>query len=415
MLEEESKKLKVTKTSVFAAPVGFTALAIFCAFLPAFLNAQQSPALPPRPAPTPNDTLKSVEIQPDLHVIFRIWAPKATEVKLQCEGPEATPGFTQEQWETKNRGYLMQKGDDGIWQTTIGPIEPGIYRYNFSVDGVRTIDPRNAETSQGLVQVHNLYEIPGGFSEYLSNVSHGATATVYYFSKVTGGMRRMHIYTPPGYETGTAPLPVLYLLHGATDSDDAWPTVGHAGAILDNLIAQGKAVPMIIVMPAGHTSKEFHFSPGGPRMGHDAFNEDLVSVIVPYVDGHYRTLGDRNHRAIVGLSMGGAQTLAVSLNHSADFAWVGVFSSGFFPSMMKDAEQTDLANYRASGKPFRLFWVGIGKSDFLLQTSRATVALLNKYGVKTEMHETEGFHSWNVWRDHLNMLAPLLFNDSRTQ
>lgn len=403
----------MTSLEELAYMKSFAALVMFWALSVVSLHAQNAPALPARPAPAPNDTLKSVEIQSDHHVTFRLWAPKAAEVKLQCEGPEATPGFTQEQWETKNRGYLMQKQDDGIWQITIGPIEPGIYRYNFLVDGVRTIDPRNADTSQGLVQVHNLYEIPGEFSEYLPDIPHGAVATVYYPSKVTGGMRRMHIYTPPGYETGTARLPVLYLLHGATDSDDAWPTVGRAGAILDHLIAQRKAVPMIIVMPAGHTTKEFRFNPGGPRMGHDAFNEDFVSVIVPYVDAHYRTVTDRDHRAIAGLSMGGAQTLAVSLNHSADFGWVGVFSSGFFPNMMKDAEDADLANYRASGKPFRLFWVGVGNSDFLLQTSRATVTLLNKYGIQTEMHETEGFHSWNVWREYLNMFAPQLFSDSR--
>ena len=143
---------------------------------------------------------------------------------------------------------------------------------------------------------------------------------------------------------------------------------------------------MIIVMPAGHTTTEFRIVLG-TRMGHDAFNEDLVSVIVPYVDSYYRTLTDRDHRAIAGLSMGGAQTLAVSLDDSADFAWVGVFSSGWFPNMMKDEEDTDLAKYHASGKPFRLFWVGIGQNDFFLQSSHATVALLNKYGIKTDLLE----------------------------
>jgi enterochelin esterase-like enzyme len=145
------------------------------------------------------------------------------------------------------------------------------------------------------------------------------------------------------------------------------------------------------------------------QRGHDAFNEDLVSVIVPYVDSHYRTLTDRDHRAIAGLSMGGAQTLAVSLDDSADFAWVGVFSSGWFPNMMKDEEDTDLAKYHASGKPFRLFWVGIGQNDFFLQSSHATVALLNKYGIKTEVDESQGFHSWNVWKDYLNLFAPRFF------
>lgn len=340
---------------------------------------------------------------------FRIWAPKASEVKLQCEGPEATPGFTQEQWDAKNRGYELQKGENGVWEIVIGPIQPGIYRYNFVVDGVRTNDPLNPRISLGLVQIHNLYEVPGAtFSEYSPEIPHGAISIVHYFSKVTNTMRRMHVYTPPGYESGATKLAVLYLLHGATDSDDAWPTVGRAGAILDHLIAAQKATPMIVVMPAGHTTTEFRMGPGG-RIGRDNFNDDLVSVIMPFVDGHYRTLADRDHRAIAGLSMGGAQTLAISLNHAADFGWVGVFSSGFFPSMMQDAEKTDLASYRASRQQFHLFWLGVGKSDFLLQTSHATEALLNRYGIKTEMHETEGFHSWNVWRDYLNMFAPLLF------
>lgn len=394
----------------------FLALGILCVLPSVFgqLAPAQPAAQPSRPvfqmpAPTPNDTLKSVELQPDRHVRFRIWAPNATTIKLQAEGPESTPGITPEEMSKYMSGVSLVKGEQGVWETTIGPIAPGIYRYTFVVDGVSTTDPRNPLTSQSLIHSWSLYEVPGAdFMEYKPGVPHGAIATVYYDSTATGGQRRMHIYTPPGYEAGTVRLPVLYLLHGATDSDDSWGTIGRAGAILDNLIAEGKAVPMIIVMPAGHISTEFHFSPGF-RMGHDAFNDDLTKVVVPYLDAHYRTAADRDHRAIAGLSMGGGQTLTIALTDSADFAYVGVFSSGWFPNMLQDEENTDLAQYRSSGKPFRLFWVDAGKYDIALSNSHATVALLNKAGIKVDDHESGGFHAWNNWRDYLHLFAQLLF------
>lgn len=292
--------------------------------------AQQAPPIQ-MPAVTPNDTLRSVEVQPDRHVRFRIWAPAATKVTLHAEGPEATPSWTPDDLAKSMGGVPMQKGDEGVWEATIGPIEPGAYRYSFDVDGVNTIDPRNPLTSETLRQSRSLYEVAGApWMEYRPDVPHGAVSAVYYNSSATGGVRRMHIYTPPGYEAGTARLPVLYLLHGGGDSDDSWWTVGRAGAILDNLIAEGKALPMIVVMPAGHVSRDFRLTPG-MRMGHDAFNQDLTSVVLPYVDAHYRTVADRDHRALAGLSMGGLQTLNISLSNSADFAWIGAFSTGWFP------------------------------------------------------------------------------------
>jgi enterochelin esterase-like enzyme len=382
--------------------------------LPAQQATQQSAPEPRRsavqlPVPNPNDSLKSVEVQPDRHVRFRIWAPSASEVKLHAEGPEATPNITPEETSKYRDGVPMVKGEQGIWETAIGPIEPGVYRYTFTVDGVSTTDPRNPLTSQSLTHASSLYEVPGAdFMEYRPGVPHGAISCVYYDSSVIGGQRRMHIYTPPGYETGTARLPVLYLLHGGGDSDDSWSTVGRAGAILDNLIAAGKAVPMIIVMPAGHISTDFRLTPGF-RMGHDAFNEDVVKVVVPYVDAHYRTVADRDHRAVAGLSMGGVQTLTIALTDAADFAYVGVFSSGWFPNSIKEEEDTTVAQYRASGKPFRLFWVDAGKYDIALQNSHSTVAILKKAGIEVEEHESGGFHAWNNWRDYLNQFSTLIF------
>ncbi|MFZ1015436.1 MAG: alpha/beta hydrolase-fold protein [Terracidiphilus sp.] len=231
--------------------------------------AQQVPNRPAMqmPAPTPNDTLKSVEVMSDRHVRFRLWAPSATDVRLHAEGPEATPGITPQEANKYQDGVAMVKGDQGIWEAVIGPIEPGTYRYTFSVDGVSTTDPRNPLTSQSLTHSSSMYEVPGAeFMEYKAGVPHGAISAVSYDSSATGSQRRMHVYTPPGYESGTARLPVLYLLHGGGDSDDSWGTVGRAGAILDNLIAAGKAAPMMIVMPAGHISTDFRLTPG-VRMG----------------------------------------------------------------------------------------------------------------------------------------------------
>jgi enterochelin esterase family protein len=390
----------------------FTVLALlFCA---PFISAQQPAAQPSHPvfqmpAPTPNDTLKSVEVQADHHVRFRIWAPNANQVKIQAEGPESTPDATPEQVYGAMGGVPLVKGEQGIWEVAIGPIQPGIYRYNFIVDGVTTTDPRNPLVSQSLTSDKSIYEVPGAaFMEMKPEVPHGAVASVYYNSTATGGPRRMHVYTPPGYEAGTARLPVFYLLHGGGDTDDSWSTVGRANAILDNLIAAGKAVPMIVVMPAGHISTDFHLTPG-LRMGHDAFNDDLEKVVVPYIDAHYRTIADRDHRAIAGLSMGGMQTLTTALTDSADFSYIGVFSSGWFPNNLADEENTTLAKYRASGKPFHLFWVNAGKYDIALQNSHATVAALQKAGITVEDHESGGFHAWNNWRDYLNTFAQLLF------
>jgi enterochelin esterase-like enzyme len=406
------------KISTRVPGISFAVLLMFCLLHSTSLSAQQPSAPPSRPAfqmppPTPNDTLKSVEVQADRHVRFRIWAPNATEVKLQAEGPEATPDITPAEAYKNMGGVPLVKGDQGIWETTIGPIAPGVYRYNFVVDGVNVTDPRNPLISESLNQSRGLYEVPGAaFSEYAADVPHGAISVVYYNSKATGGLRRMHVYTPPGYEAGTSRVPVLYLLHGGGDSDNSWSTIGRAGAILDNLIAAHKAVPMIVVMPAGHISRDFRLTPG-VRMGHDAFNDDLVSVIVPYVDSHYRSIANRDNRALAGLSMGGLQTLTVSLTDSMDFAWVGVFSSGWFPNMLKETEDTDLAQYRSSGKPFSLYWVGVGKYDIALDNCRASVSLLNKAGIKTEVYESGGFHAWNNWRDYLNLFAPMLFGQSK--
>lgn len=383
--------------------------------LGAFGFVEQQPAAPPPsfvpPTPMPNDTLKSPEVDASGRVTFRLYAPQAREVKLQAEGAEATPGITAEEAMKSAAGRAMTQGANGVWSVEVGPIQPGVYRYTFVVDGVQTTDPRNPTASESLNAVKSMYEVPGAaFLEYKSDVAHGAIASVEYASKATGGLRRMHIYTPPGYEGNHATrYPVLYLLHGGGDTDDSWPTVGRAGAILDNLIAAGQAVAMIVAMQAGHVARDFQLRTGMNAMGHDKFNEDMTGSVIPYVDEHYRTMGDREHRAIAGLSMGGLQTLTLSLTNSELFSYVGVFSSGWFPQMREQVEKTDLAGYRRAGKPYKFYWVGVGKLDIANANSKAMVELLGKYGITPVTHESEGFHAWNNWRDYLYIFTPRLF------
>lgn len=274
------------------------------------------------PQPPP---VASPQVMPDRHIAFRIYAPQAQAIRLAAGD---IPGVGQT--------TSLTKGEGGVWEVTIGPIDPGAYRYNFNVDGVATIDPVNHATSESNTNVWSLVVVPGSEVTDTRGVPHGAVAEVLYHSTALGAFRRMHVYTPPGYENGTAKYPVFYLLHGAGDSDDAWTTVGRAGIILDNLIAAGKAKPMVVVMPAGHTRRGP--APGGAvgRNATQEFVEDFNGDVVPYVEKHYRVLTDRAHTAIAGLSMGGSQTLNIAIPHLDKYAYVGVFSSGLiggFPAL----------------------------------------------------------------------------------
>jgi len=373
---------------------------VLCAGLTSALGQQR----------TPNDNLRSPEVNAQGRVTFRLYAPHAQQVRLQAEGRDATPGITPDQLKSESEHSDMSKAADGVWSIQIGPIQPGVYRYTFLVDGVQTTDPRNPLSSESLTFVRSMYEVPGAsFLEYRADVPHGAIASVWYQSAAVGRLRRMHVYTPPGYEHENRNCPVLYLLHGGGDTDDSWPTVGRAGAILDNLIAEHRAVPMIVVMPAGHISRDFQLRTGQNTMGHDKFNEDLTGSVISYIDKNYRTLSDRDHRALAGLSMGGLQTLDISLSRSDLFAYVGVFSSGWFPEMREHEEGTDLAQYKASGQPFKLYWVGVGKYDIANANSAATVSLLNKFGVTPTTKETGGYHAWTNWRDYLHEFASGIF------
>jgi len=338
----------------------------------------------------------SPEVSGDRKVTFRILAPKAETVTWSGGDIQG------------KRERNLKKGDDGVWSITLDPVEPGAYRYNFSVDGVSVIDPRSPAVSESNNNVWSVVVVPGSELMDERDVPHGAVAAVHYHSSVLGRARRMHVYTPPGYETNDTKYPVFYLLHGASDSDDSWTSVGRANFILDNLIAAGKAKPMIVVMPAGHTSAA-GFGGGRPGSANE-FEDEFMKDIRPYIEKNYRALADRQNRAIAGLSMGGAQTLNLALGHVADFGYVGVFSSGIFQRNLDDWESKHQAELDDKAKDgLKLFWLKTGKDDFLLQSTHNTVELLKKHGFQPVFDESAGGHTWLNWRQYLIEFAPQLF------
>ncbi len=290
------------------------------------------------------------------------------------------------------------------------------------------MDPRNPSVSESNNNAWSLVYVPGSAFMETGKVPHGAVASVYYFSTVLGRHRRMHVYTPPGYESGSSKYPVFYLLHGAMDCDDSWSSVGRAGFVLDNLIAAKKAKPMIVVMPAGHTSSSFSMG-GGRGVGSmvDEFSQEFVKDIMPYIESNYRVHTDRRNRAMAGLSMGGMQTLNVTMSDLGKFAYIGVFSSGLFgagpskpapgaaasaaPPQGPDWEQQHLAMLDNADlkKGLKLLWFATGVDDFVLNTTKASVEMLKKHGFSPIYKETAGGHTWINWRNYLNEFAPQLF------
>jgi enterochelin esterase family protein len=347
----------------------------------------------------------SPEVQADRHVTFRLSAPKAEVVRLLSGDIPGGGG-----------PRPLTKDEKGTWELKLGPVAPGTYRYTLNVDGVPVVDPRNTAVSESNGTVWSVIHVPGeGYGDE-ANVPHGAVARVYYQSAALGRDRRMHVYTPPGYEAGTEKYPVLYLLHGASDCDNSWTSVGRANFILDNLIAAGKAKPMIVVMPAGHTGPFSFGAPpsskgGRPNIGAFGFEEDFVRDILPYIEKHYRVLADREHRAIAGLSMGGAQTLNIGVPHLKMFSALGVFSSGLFLGKATDweKEHAGILDDAAARKGLKLLWFATGTKDFLMPRTRETVELFRHHGFSPVFWETEGGHTWVNWRAYLNEFAPQLF------
>jgi enterochelin esterase family protein len=348
-------------------------------------------ALGQRP-PRQVDTLVSPEVHADRRVTFRLRAPEAHNVTVRGEWMKAPE--------------KLAKDESGVWSITLGPVEPDVYSYSFTVDGVQTVDPRNPQVKLGVRSSNtSVLEVKGEkpLAWDVQNVPHGAVEFRWYASKAVGTTRRFAVYTPPGYDPrGSARYPVLYLLHGSGDDEGSWVWYGRANLIFDNLLAEKKMRPMIVVMPFGHATPPNDYSPASRGRNTSLFEEDLIGDVLPAVEAAYRVEKGPKNRAIAGLSMGGAQSLHVGLKHLDTFGAIGAFSSG------GNLDQIHPLLANAKGK-LSVFWIGCGEEDNLLPASEKLVGELEQLGVKHIWRKTAGAHTWRVWRRYLAEVAPLLF------
>jgi enterochelin esterase-like enzyme len=368
---------------------------------------------PPQPASTNLPGAPFPRINADRSVTFRIRAERAQSAQVNL-GPSA---------------YDMTKTSDGFWEVTTKPLAPGFYYYGIAVDGFASNDPGSRVFFASRQEVSGL-EVPGPESDFFAvkDVPHGTVRTLWYVSKTTGETRRIFVYTPPGYDQGTARYPVLYLQHGYGEDEAGWSQQGHENFILDNLIAVHKAKPMIIVNENGLTG--VNYQPAPPRRaeaGQNApspgqavaqffmderyatFDKIVANDLIPFIDANFRTLADRDHRALAGLSMGGAQALRIGFGHLDRFAYLGSFSPAItITDAAKDYDGI-LAEQARVNRQLKLLWIGIGTEDFLFDPVKKSHETLEKAGIKHVWVESSGTHVWTVWRQYLADFAPRLF------
>lgn len=361
------------------------------------------------------EQIVSPEIHDDNSVTFRVNAPDAGEVKLSGEWMPSegwTPG-----------SVTMQKGENGVWSFTTEPLEPELYSYSFNIDGFRTTDPNNPFIVRDVASVMNIFIVGGEQADLykVNDIPHGTVAHRWYDSPGLKMDRRITIYTPPGYGNSTEKYPVLYLLHGAGGDEEAWITLGRTAQIMDNLIAQGKAKPMIVVMPNGNVIQDA--APGEGSAGFykpqfmvpktmDGTYEASFPDIIKFVESNYRVKAEKANRAIAGLSMGGFHSLHISRYYPNTFDYVGLFSAAILPNQDVSHEvyqnfDSTLKNQMENG--YKLYWIGMGKTDFLYDSGKQYRAKLDSMGMKYTYRESEGGHIWRNWRIYLSEFLPLLF------
>ena len=341
----------------------------------------------------------SPQVNADNTVTFRFLAPMSNEVKLSVQS---------------EKGHLpMTKDTMGIWSVTVGPVKPDIYPYHFVVDGISVADPRNSNIFPNEGFQSSLVEISGksDLIHSVQNVPHGTLSYRYYEAKELG-TRPVIVYTPPGYEKDLkTKYPVLYLLHGTTDTEETWSKVGRANIILDNLIAQQKAKPMIIVMPYGRAYPAISKSSGSLRNWDNLqeFKKDFLNNLLPFVEQNFRVKSDKDSRAIAGFSGGGGETLYIGLNNTNLFSWI----CGFAPGMLK--EEFDRNNAAAFSNPsginqsLKLFWIGVGKEDGLYPVISEYLQVLDEKKIKHETMISDGGHTWMNCKLYLSTIAQKLF------
>lgn len=346
----------------------------------------------------------SPEIAADNRITINTHSPNASSVLLQAS------------WMGWGETTPLKKGADDIWSITVGPLEPSMYHYNLVVDGVSAIDPKNAHALRDGTRYASMLIVPGKGSELyeVNEVPHGSLSKVWYDSSSLELCRRMYVYTPPGYESSNEKYPVFYLLHGGGGDEDAWTSLGRANYILDNLIAQKKAKPMIIVMTNGNSwqTSSLRTPPGTPELTREdrqkirgKFEKSLVEDVIPFIEKKYRVKTGKENRAVAGLSMGGGHTVTATTEYPDVFGYIGVFSAGIF----QPDENTESKFLTLKKNGFNKYWVACGKDDFVMDSNKRLLELLKKLKIKHEYFESSGGHTWANWRTYLSMFAPMLF------
>lgn len=403
------------KSSCFKnAFAGFTFLIFSLSML-----AQNAPAPGgnPRPSQGTRNALVSPQILTDNRVIFRLFAPKATEVTLNGD------------WMANGVNAPLIKNDSGLWTITTVPLKPDFYGYSFTVDGVRALDPSNPLVKRDVVTNSSVLLIPGKESDLyaVNDVPHGTLSKVWYYSATLKLNRQMYVYTPPGYENSTEKYPVLYLLHGGGGDESQWIVLGRSCQIIDNLIAQGKVKPMIIVTPNGNanqTAAVGEAPPAKQQSGNQApnpgmaagpYERSVVEDIIPYIEKYYRTLSNKENRAIAGLSMGGGQSFNIGLTNTDKFAFIGMFSSGIYggtSGAVFDAEKQIpglLSNSSFYNKNLKLFYISVGEQDPRYGPTQTAVNKFRENNLNIVSTTFPGDHEWSVWRLSLGDFLPRLF------
>lgn len=365
------------------------------------------------PAATPPTPLQTHQVNADDTITFRFAAPSAKKVELQMDAfPKPVP---------------MTKGAKGVWSVTTPVMPPEYYEYNFVADGVSTPDPLNVHVISNYVSLGDRVLVPGAtpMAWELTSTPHGRVDHYRYTTHVARNLpedqEAYNVYTPPGYDAKKpGGYPVLYLLHGWSDGEDGWTAVGEANLILDRLLADGKIVPMIVVMPLGYG--DLHFVQEGFGVwgsmekieeNRALFSKMLLTEILPAVESEYDVAAGRENRAIAGLSMGGLESLTIGMNHPETFAYVGGMSAAIFGGSNPEANEAAFAKYipdaDAKTADLKLLWVACGRTDGLISTNRDFVAWTESKGFHTVPVETGGAHTWLTWRVNLGQFAPLLF------
>ncbi len=376
------------------------------------MSASTGVDLAAQTAPPP--AFQSPEVLSDRRVAFRIYSPNATAVTLRGD------------WMEGDTTLGLVRNDKGVWEGTTEPLPPDFYSYAFTVDGARTIDVRNPLIKQGVSSIDSMFLVPGPEAAFedTADVPHGDIRKVWYKSSTLGGQRRMHVYTPPGYDGAKDRYPVLYLLHGGGDEDSGWSTIGRAGFIVDNLLASGKLRPLLVVMPNGSLPRPANFPTTPPGAApsaearaaslalQDRFVSELMTDVVPFVERSFRVVARPDHRAIAGLSMGGGQTQRVLATHPESFGYVATWSAGVNPATTAFFEESSgalLKNPAKVNAAAKVLSLVVGDKDFTLAGTKNLDDILTRHGIKHTLQTTGGGHTWINWRRYLHDYLQVLF------